>query len=85
MKTPPIATAGKSVRLKILLRVVTAILFSQLSRRAVICAVLAGFQLYASGYFGHLPNSQSAVILASPMIEPQQRSHVVLIHQEDES
>lgn len=82
MKTLPIATAGKSVALKILLR---DILFSQLSRRAVICAVLAGFQVFASGYFGHLPNSELAVILASPMIEPQQRSHVVVIHQEAES
>jgi hypothetical protein len=80
------ATAGPSVARKILLRVVTNALLSHLSRRAVVCALLAGFQVFVFGYLGHLPNSQSAIILASPMIDAnsRQRSHTVL-HQEGES
>lgn len=85
MKPKPIAAAGKSATLEPLLRLVANTLSSHLSRRAVICAVLAGFQVFASGYFGHLPNSKAAVILASPIIEPQRPSHVVVIHEEAES
>jgi|HubBroStandDraft_1064217.scaffolds.fasta_scaffold16694_3 hypothetical protein len=81
-----LATAGVSVARKILLRVVANALLSHFSRRAVICALLAGFQVFVFGYLGHLPNSQSAIILASPMIEANSRqgSHAVL-HQEDET
>jgi hypothetical protein len=64
-----LATAGPSVARKILLRVVANAILSHLSGRAVICALLAGFQVFVFGYLGHLPNSQSAIILASPMIE----------------
>jgi hypothetical protein len=81
-----LATAGPSVARKILLRVVANALLSHLSRRAVICALLAGFQVFVFGYLGHLPNSQSAIILASPMIEgnSRPRSYAVL-HQDEES
>jgi hypothetical protein len=72
----------KSVARKILLRVVAKELLSHLSRRAVICVLLAGFQVFVSGYLGHLPNSESALILASPMISPQQRSYAVIHHEE---
>ena len=76
---------NSSVAHRILLRVVANALLSQFPRRAVLCAFLAGFQVCVFGYLGHFPNSQSALILASPMIETsrQQRAHAV-IHQEDE-
>jgi hypothetical protein len=67
---------------KIVLRVAATQLRSQLSRRTAICALIACFQVFASGYLGQVPNSQSALILASPMISPQQRSHVVVHHEE---
>jgi hypothetical protein len=81
-----LATAGPSVARRILLRVVANALRSHLSRRTVVCALLAGFQVFVFGYLGHLPNPQSAIILASPMIEAnsRQRSYAVR-HQEDES
>ena len=81
-----LATAGPSVAHKILLQVVANALLSHLSCRAVICVLLASFQVFVFGYFGHLPNTQSAIILSSPMIDAnaRQRSHAVL-HQEEES
>jgi hypothetical protein len=79
METAPVAH-------RILLRVLANTLLSQLSRRAVVCALLAGFQALVFGYLGHLPNPQSALVIASPMIEAgaKQRSHAVL-HQENET
>ena len=71
---------------QILLRVVGNALLAHLSRRRVICAVLACFHLFVSGYLGHLSKPESALILSSPMIDTnhRQRSHAVF-HQEDES
>jgi hypothetical protein len=81
-----LATAGPSVARKILLRIAANALRSHLSRRVVTCALLAGSQAFVFGYLGHLPNSQAAIILASPMIEgySRPRSYAVL-HQEEES
>jgi hypothetical protein len=81
-----LTASGVSVARNIAFRVVAHSLLSHLSRRIIACALLAGFQVFVFGYLGHLPNSQSAIILASPMIDAnaRQRSHAVL-HQENET
>lgn len=74
----------KPVVRRILLRMASKELLSGLSRCAVICALLIGVQVFVSGSLGHLGNPQSAVVLASPMISPQQRTFVV-VHDEEKS
>lgn len=83
-KEPELTTSDPSVARKMLLRFVASALVSHLSRRAVICALLAGSQAFISGYLGHLPYSESALVLASPIITANSRPRAYAVLRQEQ-